>query len=249
MGDIQEYAGPLIGVSIISMLLITMPSALVMANYDYQSVNLPQMFAGVSINIYPNLYNVTLGTGEFTQITAGYDLYAHEFTLGEDTFAIITDSASSFISVARVSFAQIFIWRTVTGYDYMTFRCNGYARGDSINGTEMDGDYLFFTNHQVIKYSGVCQDDPSFTMDIFLGWNSSAYSAPSDALSDETMVFVAGNGINNTQTQLTGVALLMSLVTFQMPNIPYPMNYIIGALIVVPLAVLTFKILADIIPF
>lgn len=249
MGEVSEIAVPLLIVFVVSALIVTMPPILVYADTEIGAPQLPEYFSGVSMAKYTSLYNVTIDLDSFSQDpTSG--LYFLSFDLGDESYVLVTTGTLAWLKVGRKVFSTVFIFTLFTGYDYMTFaNVRGQGRGEAINRTEMDADYGLAVNEEAIQYVGVCQDDPTFRMDVFLGWNQSAYATPADAFLDETMIFLGASGVNQTATMIGGLGLLYSLLLFQPPNVPYPMNYLVSGIIWIPLIVAGVVLASKFLPF
>lgn len=249
MSEVKDFSKPLITVFLILGLLITMPAFLISPGTYYTGPDLPDFFTGTDVSSYDNYYNVTLDLTGFSAFTTGLNQLT--FTLGSEDFILILPTSLTYLQVGRIVWGSIFgLHLAILGYDWLKFtNARGTARGVQINNTELDGDYLLSANHAVIKYHGVAQDTPSVTMDLFLGWNITGYDLPSEALLDETMIFLGASGLNETQTSINGIGLVLALLTFQMPNVPYPFNYLIGGLLYIPIIVLGLFIYEKLKPF
>lgn len=220
-----------------------MPAALISGGTYYSNPELPSFFQGSSFIHYANTYNVTLALANFDPLVSGYE--SHNFDLGEENFNLILNTSLTEIQIDNVVWA-LFL---PLGYFDMAFtNIRGEGRGITLSPTELDADYLLSSNLAVIQYALKVNEKPEITMDVFLGWNSSAYNVPSEALADETMIFLGASGVNVTPSKDTGLDVLFGLLTFNVPNVPYPLDIMLSGMFFIPLIIVGHKILTDYLP-
>lgn len=237
MGSVRGYALPLIVIFVASVLILTMPAELLASGVDPYEVTLPEGFQSAAAIRYTDYYNVTLDADEFVDGAFGP---LHEFTLEEVVWYVSLSDTLEYVALGRsIPF----------GVDWATFaNVRGQSRGTTLEPMEMDADANLTDAPSMIVYHAACQGDASYKMDVLLGWNASQYATPSLAFLDETMIFLGATQINQTVTIDNGFELMYSILTFQLPDTPFPLNLLFAGIIYIPMASIIVMLIIDLKP-
>lgn len=120
---------------------------------------------------------------------------------------------------------------------------NGTSRGEGLTLTEIADD----ANDGAIRYNLRFTDSSNEAGGFVFYWNTTLYSDPADAWANDELNLLHGIGVTTPNTNV--VALLLGLLTFQIPNIPTLPNLIIVTPIAVCVIFLLWFLIKESLPF
>lgn len=124
------------------------------------------------------------------------------------------------------------------------FLANGTSRGTSLTMTEIEGD----ATDGAVRYNLQFTENSNDAGGFVVYWNSTLYPDPADAWTADKLNLLHGMGIDTTNA-VNVVALLLGLLTFQIPDIPVLVNLIVVTPIAVCVIFLIWFIIKESLPF
>jgi hypothetical protein len=131
------------------------------------------------------------------------------------------------------------------GFETTTFYCeNGTSRGEYLSITEIAEDADEGTVRYNLKFSVSGNDAGGFVA----YWNTTLYEDPDDAWWASKLYLLHGVGIESSATANIG-ALLIGLLTLQLPDVPLLVNVLIAVPIWAGIIYVLWYIIKEMIPF
>ena len=125
-----------------------------------------------------------------------------------------------------------------------TFYCpNGTDRGNTISFSEIEGD----AEEGITRYDMILGNGDSAGALIF-AWNDTLYSGPQNAWNNNELILNHGLGIDETVSLSIG-DLLLGLLFWQIPDVPFMLQSIIVVPIYADIAYIVWFIIINMIPF
>ena len=203
------------------LLLSQVPTTLYLHSYTQHDYNIPPYFDGVDISIYSASYNFSIEDGETTQYFA---IRYKDWSLGGFDWRFTCDTSYTYIQLGKRNIWGIFLIST----DYMEFVSeDGVNRGTQLSDNEMDLD--FAGNETWIHYRLQLEDQPEIGCDVYLGFNTSLYNSPSDALNNQNLTLLQTLGIDDLYTSFNFWRILGQLMFLQTPDIHPLLNVVLIA--------------------
>lgn len=191
-----------------------LPSELYSSTYQYDR-EFPDFYAGLDIaGDYAYTANFTVNDGTFTSSTLILGYREYLFDLGGQNWVVYVDEGYTHLKFGERNYLGIF-WIST---DFLTFKYEtGADRGDILAYAEMNGDFV--GNEGWLKYRMIHPRDPAIGCDVLIGFNTSRYASPQDALANEGLRVVVGIGFDDVSTTLNVWQLIGSIMLFQAPMI------------------------------
>lgn len=217
-------------VLLFTALLASAPSVFVTSspeNPTIPNVN-SQYLVGFSVT---EEYNATYFT-----FPDGYGYY--DYDLGGYSWRVMwTDGYGFSLGVKQLLFG--FLW--LGWIEWCTFSFKGSARGLYISYAEINADNEDGTVKYDIAHSGGGGG-------LIFGWDVDTYPDCQDAWDNDELVLIHGLGISDSAPQNV-VSLLLSLIFFSNPDIPFLINVVLISPFVLLGAYLIFYIIIKVTPF
>lgn len=244
MGDISELRGLLVVVTFMGIfvfLAMMIPTDFFTFSPE-REVETPEHFEAVDIQFFAETEN-------FTVIYGGY-LFDREFTIGGwniffqsvKPYALVPDGDTR-------SYAYDSWWFFKWDYDtFDWFDESGINYGGKLTFPELDSiwNQQEEKENQTMKFitkSEKCQ------ITVFFGWNTTAYSKPSDALIADEMEVLYAVGMDKVNTSTNVWNIIGMLVFFQIPDVHWAINVLIKIPSWIVIAYLCYVLAIKIIPF
>lgn len=217
-------------VLLFTALLSTAPSVFVTSNPE--NPNIPnvnsQLLVGFAVT---EEYN-----SSYFSFLDGHGYY--DYSLGGYSWRIIIVDGTGFsLGVKQLLFG----WLWLGWIEWCDFSFEGSDRGIAISFAEINADAEDGTVKYDLQHSGGGGG-------LVFGWNDTEYSDSEDAWDNELLVIIHGLGISDTAPQNV-VSLLLSLIFFSNPDIPFLINVILVSPFVLLGAYLIFYIIIKVTPF
>lgn len=103
------------------------------------------------------------------------------------------------------------------------------------------------SSKNVSSFQGMC--DHGTTYFIFISYDQDAYPSLGDAIDNYEVVVLIGVGIQDTVAKLNAWNLIAQLLTFSIPGVPQPLNYILAIPIYASIIILIYILILMAIPF
>lgn len=243
MGDIAELRGLITVIAFFSCFVIlvgAIPPEFLYASPDYRQVEPPEYFEAIDITAYAQTYNDTVPPPD---PVPPYD--SVDWSLGGYDWSLIcVDSSPDFIQIGKREYWWIF----QIGVTWFHFRnSEGIDRGEQLTSAELDSDYD--EESETTKYSCSSPIWQNVQFDLYFGFNTTTYEAPSEALSGNELYFLQGMGIEAISTTINAWNLIGMLLFFQMPEVHPILNALIAIPIWVCIGYLIYVLILKAIPF
>lgn len=198
-----------------SFLLSIMPSQFFIPD-TYDAREVPESYGGLDLGVgyaYTHIVNIT--TSDFVVSPQYLGQREYGFSLGGTDWVMFVDHGFDNLRFgSKNKFLGLF-WTDTT---YFSFKFdNTLDRGNILNYAEMNQDYLAAEGW--ISYRMVNPADPSKGCEMHLGFNTTLYASPEEALTGEGLTAVIGIGFNDAYTVISAWQLIASIMTFSAPNI------------------------------
>jgi hypothetical protein len=131
----------------------------------------------------------------------------------------------------------------VIGYDACTYTSGTVKRGTILTFDDIETDM----EDGLVTYSMI-RESGNAAGDLVIYYNTTDYESVADAWAAEELYFVHGVGISNTATNNVG-ALLISLLLFQLPDVPFLVNALIAVPIWAVVVYVLWYVIKEMIPF
>lgn len=157
-----------------------------------------------------------------TVMTTGLD--SHQYTLGDNDFIAWYDAgATTTIRLAAKLYYFGVIW--LGDLDAVVFTSQeGTNRGTGLTTTEIDAD----ATDGSVRYSLQFYESGNSAGSLVIYWNTTAYATSQLAWNASELFLLHGWGIGDSATTNIAV-LLISVLTFSLPNVPASIQVIFGA--------------------
>lgn len=234
MAEYKGFVVAVVFIIIFSALLSTMPTFLSGAGTAANEI----------IPVDPNIISgfsdsETYCKANFTPNLIG-ELYQYE--MNSRYWQMQYDSGNTyFVLYERIIWLGIFV---VNLDPYIFTSSNGTNRGYSLSFTEIDADMTDGTETYALKNYRTSNDGGS----LIVWYNTTTYDNSSHAWDNSDLWFMHGIGFQSSATNDIG-ALLVSLLLFQLPDVPLMANVIIGGLLWVSIIWILWFVVKSMIPF
>ena len=232
---------PIMFMIIFGVLAGSIPPEMFISATDGYAVNVPEYFRGLDVGAYAITENFTVDPATFNiNMPIGA---RHDFEVGNRYLTAFVPSTYSFIQMGQRNYFAIFL----ISFSWISFRSpSGEDRGIQLSGAEMNLDYS--EDESWVKYRMFLDSDPTLGFDCNIGFNTSLYDSPYEALMNEDLTVYIGLGLDDLYTSLNIWAIIGETLTFQNPDIPYPLNLIIPSFIWIMFAYGILIVITKLIP-
>ena len=191
------------------------------------------------IPVNPNLVADFTESAHF--VRSDFVVWQHVYDLGGRTWICYTDD-TAFTLAAKVLIGGI-IW--LGGLDVCKFISpTGEDRGEALSIAEIQADATGGTVRYSLEYSLNGNSAGGFVA----YWNTTLHATASAAWTANVLYLLHGVGIGNSATANIG-ALLISLLTLQLPDVPFLVNVLIAVPIWAGIIYIIWYIIKEMIPF
>lgn len=243
MGDISELRGLIFVVTFMGIfvfLAILIPTEFFTFNPERQ-VETPDHFEAIDIQFFSETEN-------FTVVHSTY-FYNHQFSLGGWNIAFRSWQSYALVPVAHIcSYGYrswwIFAW-DFRAYDW--FDENGVNYGDELTFAELDSIWNKQEEKQNETITFITKLEHCQVM-VYFGWNTTAYSKPSDALNNNEMDVLYAIGMDQINTSVNAWNIVGMLLFFQIPDVHWIINVLINIPMWIVIAYLTYVLVIKVIP-
>lgn len=199
----------------LSFLLISwIPNGFYTADDTERTLEAPGYFSAVEIEQYGDYFNYTLdGTdakslGNYYYITP--NVGGHTLDIW---YAIANTSTTGFMNIFHCE-----VWAgIIVNKHAMDFIYNGHNIGWAISKAHLDSsdlEYEFQCNH--------------INLDLFLAYNDTAYSSPTDALDHNELILLIGVEWDEMATGMSAWDFVAAIMFFNLPDTHWMLNAIIA---------------------
>jgi len=144
------------------------------------------------------------------------------YSLGGYTF-LCEYSSETFSIGAKVLYFGVWLGQL----SYVNFISpTGENLGTTISFDDIEDD----ATEGVVSYTLQFEDSGNSAGSFIVGWNTTLYSDPSDAWDNDVLYLVHGFGFEDTAV-INVTSLLIGLLFFQLPDVPFLINLILGTFI------------------
>lgn len=216
---------PLSFMLIFGLLAPSVPVEFFISTAQAHETAIPPYFRGLDIGDYAVTHNFTVNDATFN-IGVGAGGQRYDYSLAGENWAAYTTLTYTQLRLGKRAYWLLFL----IGIEWFTFTTpEGVSRGDELTGSEMNTD--FAEEESWIKYRMTLGADPAYGFDCLIGFNTSLYSSPKEALEAEALGVVIGYGLSDLYTTYNVWNIIGALLQFNNPDVPYPLNIIIPALV------------------
>lgn len=221
MNDARMILSIFLTFSLFSTVVIFIPVQLLDGEYYQYDPDVPAYYEGLDIAAYADTTNFTIDDSTFGVAKFDIGMRSYTFELGGVYWIMYVDNFYTRILLGERNYFGIF-WIST---DYLQFKADLVNRGDVLSSAEMNQD--FAGNETWIQYRMYHPIQPEIGCDVNIGFNTSLYSSPSEALTDEALTVYIGMGIDDTLTTVNAWQIIATFFLFSPPNIHPLVNGVI----------------------
>lgn len=229
-GEMRGFVFSLVFIIVFSTLLSSIPVGLHGIGSSPDTV----------VPVDPSLLTGFSETENYTK--AAYSPSPYEYSLGGRDWLATANGVVELGLFAKILLLG-FIW--LGALDQCKFiSSEGVDRGTLLALTEIDADDTNGTHRYDLRYTS--NGDSAGKLVIY--WNTTLYPAIADAWNNNALHILHGMGIEDTATDNIG-ALIVSLLFFQLPNVPVLINMFLAVPLWACIVYLLWYLITSMIPF
>ena len=229
MAEMKAFVIAASFIIIFSGLLVTLPT-------DFLGDGATPEIPVIPVN--PNLLVDFTETATYTQ--TNFTLGVCEYDLGDYSWLAGVGLTTEFSLAAK----EYFLGFWLGGLRYCTFISeDGTDRGTTLSLTEIASD----AEDGEVRYNMIFQDDGNSAGGFVIYWNSTLYSNPADAWTNNVLYLTHGVGF--TTNALNIGSLLLGLLFFQLPEVPFLINLLLATALWACIGYLVWWFIISMIPF
>jgi hypothetical protein len=203
------------------LLLSQIPVELYVHSYTQHDYNIPPYFEGLDVGVYSLSHNFTINDATTTQIL-GITIY--DWSLGGFDWRLLTDVNYNYMMIGKRNMFGIFLIST----DYLDFIGeSGNNRDTELYRREMNLDYT--GDESWVHYRMSLEAQPEVGCDIYLGFNTTLYNSPGEALENQALTVFQTMGLDDVYTSFNVWRLIGQLMFMTLPDIHPVLNVVLIA--------------------
>lgn len=188
--------------------------------------------------VNPNLLADFTDSETYTQ--PNFTLGIYEYALGDYNWLAGVGLTTEFSLAVKEYFFGLWLG----GLQYCTFVSDtGTDRGTTLSLTEIASD----AEDGEVRYNLIFEDDGTSAGGFVIYWNSTLYSDPADAWTNNVLYLT--HGIGFTTDALSIGSLLLGLLFFQLPEVPFLINLLLATPLWASIIYLVWWFIISMIPF
>ena len=189
--------------------------------------------------VNPNLLSDFTDDKTYTKPNFTLGIYAYDDLGDRDWYAGVGLTTEFSLAAKRYFFG---LW--LGGLSYCRFVSeSGIDRGITLSLTEIEDD----AEEGACRYNLVFEDNGNDAGGFVVYWNTTTYSDPSDAWDNNILYFTHGVGFTTDALNIS--SLLLNLLFFQLPDVPFLVNLLLATPLWACIIYLVWYFIISMIPF